>query len=101
MGSVIALQYMDYWHEWEFIWDRTGLCTRAGCDCSKSIATCNNVQEFYYDMRIAVSYSAACIRVCRCVKGQSSGFSGVLHRGNSTSNETGLRGNAIVRKDTI
>ena len=91
-GTINALQYTNYWLEWDFIWDRTGLCVRAGCDCSKSIVTCNNLHDYRYDPRISLFYSARCIGACKCVKEPVPRVSGVLLLNNSTRNITYLRG---------
>lgn len=94
-GSITALSFFDQWQLVEYIWDREDLCARAGCDCSSSVPTCNNLQHFYFDQRISSFYSAQCIRICRCSKEHVPDVDGVLRFGNATSNDTSSRHDAF------
>lgn len=87
-GFVTILQYIDLWRESEYIFDKTGLCTRAGCSCQNSIPTCFNRATFDYDSRIALYYAPACIKLCSCVQAEHISFNGAVQISNGTANKT-------------
>lgn len=94
-GTITALSFFDQWRLVEYIWDKDELCARAGCDCSTPVATCNNMQHFYFDQRISSFYAAQCIRTCRCVKEQVLDVDGGLRLGNATLNDANSRRDAL------
>ena len=88
-GFVNTLQYVDQWNQVEYIFDKTGLCTRAGCSCESSIPVCYNQATWDYDPRIALWYAPACIKLCACKKSEMTSVNGAIHFGNNTVNGTG------------
>ena len=87
-GFVTTIQYVDQWHQVEYIFDKTGLCTRAGCSCRNSIPVCYNRDTWEYDPRIALWYAPACIKLCGCKKSESTSVNGPIRFGNDTVNGT-------------
>ena len=90
-GFISTLQYVDLWNEIEYIFDKTGLCTRAGCSCRNSIPVCYNRAPWEYDSRIALFYAPTCIKLCDCKQSDHTATNEALHIGNGTVNGSGSR----------
>ena len=87
-GFITALQYVDLWGEIEYIFDKSGLCSRAGCSCQNSIPVCFNQATWDYDPRIALYYAPSCIKRCKCKQADPTSVDWATHIGNGTMNGT-------------
>ncbi|KAF6239684.1 hypothetical protein HO173_002230 [Letharia columbiana] len=61
-----ALTYTDRWGEQEYIFEREGLCSRAGCKCVSGSIVCNNFGYLFFSRVLHSWYSADCLATCSC-----------------------------------
>ena len=60
------LVYLDRVLGFEPIFEREGLCSRAGCKCTDWGIVCNNYEYAYFDLTIHSWYSSQCHETCGC-----------------------------------